>query len=111
MPTVTVLGAGHQTISLSFDSAANARIAAQLAASITRRVENRSIIPIDDNGSLPPPLPPGKTGEFRPASSSRRAAVSPVCHSATTTWSSPRATLPCAAPAMPTRWRWPAVAI
>lgn len=64
MPTVTVLGAGHQTLSLVFDSAANASIAAQLAAKITQGVENGSIIPYDDTGGLPPPLPAGKTGEF-----------------------------------------------
>ncbi len=64
MPTVTVPGAGHQTLSLSFDSAANAQIAAQLAASITRGVENGSIIPYDDTGGLPPTVPSGKIGEF-----------------------------------------------
>src|ERR1700727_1087230 len=67
MPSITLLGAGHETVRLAYDSTTNARIAAQIAAAITSEVETGSIIAV--NGGVgpiqvPPPLPHGKTGEF-----------------------------------------------
>jgi Ca2+-binding RTX toxin-like protein len=67
MPTVTVLGAGHETVTLMYDSAANAYIAARIAATITKDIENGSILPVNGTGGpiqIPPPLPHGKLGEF-----------------------------------------------
>ena len=64
MPTVTVAGAHGQTVSLNFDTAANAALAQQLAAAITAGVHDGSILPAVDTDGLPPPLPPGATGLF-----------------------------------------------
>jgi Ca2+-binding RTX toxin-like protein len=67
MPSVTLLGAGHETIRLAFDSTANALIAAQIAAAISREIEAGSVIPVNGSSGpiqVPPPLPSGKTGEF-----------------------------------------------
>ncbi len=64
MPTVTVAGAHGQSVSLNFDSNANAAIAQRLAAAITAGVENGTILPAVDTDGPPPPLPPGATGEF-----------------------------------------------
>ena len=64
MPFVTVLGVSHSTVILPYDSAAVADIAAMLAAAITHGVEAGSVIPVNASSGPPPPLPPGKTGEF-----------------------------------------------
>ena len=64
MPTVTVTGAHGQTVSLNFDTAANAALAQKLAAAITAGVQDGSILPAVDTDGPPPPLPPGKTGLF-----------------------------------------------
>jgi Ca2+-binding RTX toxin-like protein len=61
MPTVTVAGAQGQTVSLSFDSDANAALAQKLAAAITAGVQANTILPAQDEQ---PSLPSGKTGEF-----------------------------------------------
>src|SRR5215510_5050995 len=64
MPTVTVEGAHGQTVSLCFDSEATAVRARKLAAAITAGVQGGSIIAATDTDGRPPPVPPGKTGEF-----------------------------------------------
>src|SRR5271169_2502713 len=67
MPSVTVLGVSHETITLNYDSAANAHIASVIAAAISNGIETGSIIPVDGGFGplqIPPPLPGGKTGEF-----------------------------------------------
>lgn len=67
MPHVTVLGANNQTVTLTYDSAGNAAIAAQIAAAITHGVEDGSIIPVNGGSGavqVPPPLPAGKLGEY-----------------------------------------------
>jgi Ca2+-binding RTX toxin-like protein len=67
MPSVTVLGVSHETITLNYDSAANAHIASVIAAAISHGVETGSIIPVNGGFGpiqIPPPLPGGKTGEF-----------------------------------------------
>ena len=64
MPTVTVAGANSETVTLTFDSIANAALARQLAGAITAGVQAGSIVPADNTNGPPPPLPPGKTGEF-----------------------------------------------
>ena len=64
MPSATVTGAHGQTVTLNFDSNANAALASRLAAAITAGVQNGSIIPAVDTDGPPPALPPGKTGEF-----------------------------------------------
>jgi Ca2+-binding RTX toxin-like protein len=64
MATVTVSGAHSQTVTLNFDTNANAALAGQLAAAITAGVEAGSIVPAVDTDGPPPPLAPGKVGEF-----------------------------------------------
>ena len=64
MATVTVSGAHGQTVTLNFDTNANAALAGQLAAAITAGVETGSIVPAVDTDGPPPPLAPGKIGEF-----------------------------------------------
>jgi Ca2+-binding RTX toxin-like protein len=64
MPSVTVAGAHSQTVTLNFDSQANAALATQLASVLTAGVHNGSILPAVDTDVPPPPLPSGKTGEF-----------------------------------------------
>ncbi len=64
MPIVTVLGAQGATISLTYDSAANAALAQKLAAAITAGVQAGTIIPAIDTDGTPPPVPAGKTGEW-----------------------------------------------
>lgn len=64
MQTVTVAGAHGQTVTLNFDTNANADLARQLAAAITAGVNSASIVPVDRTGIIPPAVPPGKTGEL-----------------------------------------------
>ena len=64
MATVTVAGAHGQTVTLSFDSNANAALAQKLAAAITAGVTGGSILPATDKDGPPPALLPGQTGEF-----------------------------------------------
>ena len=64
MPNVTVAGAGGATVTLSFDSAANALLAKSLAGAITVGVGNGSIVPASSKNGLPPPVPGGTTGEW-----------------------------------------------
>ncbi len=67
MPSVTILGASHEIVTLHYDSAANANIAAMIAAGITHGVETGTVAPVNGgSGSIqiPPPVPAGKTGEF-----------------------------------------------
>jgi Ca2+-binding RTX toxin-like protein len=64
MPSVTVSGAHGQTVTLTFDSQANAALASKLAEAITNGVKNGAIIPAVDTDGPPPPVPPGKSGEF-----------------------------------------------
>jgi Ca2+-binding RTX toxin-like protein len=64
MAIVTVAGAHGQTVTLNFDTNANAALAGQLAAAITAGVEAGSIVPVDRAGISPPPLDSGKTGEL-----------------------------------------------
>jgi Ca2+-binding RTX toxin-like protein len=64
MPTVTVAGASGQTVTLSFDTNANAVLAQKLAAAITAGVQAGSILPASSTEGPPPALPPGKTGEY-----------------------------------------------
>jgi Ca2+-binding RTX toxin-like protein len=64
MPSVTVAGANNQIVTLNFDSQSNAALANQLASVLTTGIQNGSILPAVDTDGPPPPLPPGKTGEF-----------------------------------------------
>ena len=64
MFTVTVAGAHGQAVTLSYDSAANAALAQQLANAITAGVQNGTIIPAIDTDGPPPAVPSGKTGEW-----------------------------------------------
>ena len=64
MQTVTVAGAHGQTVTLNFDTDANADLARKLAAAITAGVNDTSIVPVDRTGIFPPPVPSGKTGEL-----------------------------------------------
>ena len=64
MPAVTVAGAHSQTVTLTFDTKANAILAQQLANAITAGVQGGTIIPAVDTNGPPPPLHPGRTGEF-----------------------------------------------
>jgi Ca2+-binding RTX toxin-like protein len=64
VPTVTVAGANSQTVTLTFDTNANAVIAQQLAAAITSGVQGGTITPADSANGPPPAVPPGTTGYF-----------------------------------------------
>ncbi len=64
MSSVTVAGAHGTVVTLSYDSAANAQLAQQLAGAITAGVKAGTIIPADSKNGPPPPVPGGKTGEF-----------------------------------------------
>ncbi len=64
MPTVTVAGANGQTVTLSFDTDANAILASKLAAAISAGVQAGTIVPASDTEGPPPPLNPGQTGEW-----------------------------------------------
>jgi Ca2+-binding RTX toxin-like protein len=67
MPSVTVLGANHEVVTLNYDSNANAKIAAMIAAAITKGVEAGTITPVNGGSGpiqIPPPPPAGTTGEF-----------------------------------------------
>src|SRR5215472_4826637 len=64
MSTVTVLGAHNQTFTLTYDTAANAALARQLAAAITAGVENGTLLPAVDTDGPPPTLPSGAAGQF-----------------------------------------------
>jgi len=65
MPSVTVAGASNQTVTLKFDSNANAILARQLAAAITGGVQGhpQTILPVAQ-GNGPPTNLGGKSGEF-----------------------------------------------
>lgn len=64
MTIVTVAGAHGQTVALDYDTNTSAILARKLAAAITAGVETGTIQPAVDTDGPPPPLPPGKTGEF-----------------------------------------------
>jgi Ca2+-binding RTX toxin-like protein len=64
MFTVTVAGAHGHTVTLNYDSAANAALAQQLADAITAGVHNGTILPAIDTDGPPPTVPSGKTGEW-----------------------------------------------
>ena len=64
MFTVTVAGAHGHAVTLTYDSAANAALAQQLANAITAGVQNGTIIPAIDTDGPPPTVPAGKTGEW-----------------------------------------------
>ena len=64
MSNVTVLGAGNQTVGLCFDTEESLTLARQLAGLITAGVQNGSIVAASDKFGAPPPVPPGKAGEF-----------------------------------------------
>jgi hypothetical protein len=62
MADVTVAGANGQTVTLTFDSNANALIAQQLTAAITAGVQGGTILAVSDTNGALPTLPPGTTG-------------------------------------------------
>ena len=65
MPIVTVPGANHSTVSLSYDLDANALLARYIAGVIKTGLAGGTIEAFDNKSGLPPPgLPPGTTGEF-----------------------------------------------
>jgi len=64
MPIVTVPGANHSTVSLSYDLDANALLARYIAGVIKTGLAGGTIEAFDSKSGFPPPLPPGKTGEF-----------------------------------------------
>ncbi len=64
MPAVTVAGTNSQTVTLHYDTNANAVLAQQLAGAITAGVEGGSIFAVSDTRGPPPPPPQGKTGAF-----------------------------------------------
>jgi len=64
MAVVTVPGALGQTVTLRYNSQANADIARQLAANITAGINASGIVPVSQGAGPPPVLPVGITGEF-----------------------------------------------
>jgi Ca2+-binding RTX toxin-like protein len=64
MPIVTVPGAHHSTVSLSYDVDANAVLARYIAGVIKTGLAGGTIVAVDNKDGPPPLVPPGKTGEF-----------------------------------------------
>jgi Ca2+-binding RTX toxin-like protein len=64
MTIVTVPGANHSTVSLSYDVDANALLARFIAGVIKTGLAGGTIEAFDNKSGFPPPLPPGTTGEF-----------------------------------------------
>jgi hypothetical protein len=64
MSTVTVLGAHSQIFTLTYETAANAALARQLAAAITASVKDGTLLPAVDTDGPPPTLPSGAAGQF-----------------------------------------------
>jgi Ca2+-binding RTX toxin-like protein len=64
MAVVTVPGALGQTVTLNYESQANADMARQLAAKIAAGVDASAVVPVAQGSGLPPALPAGTTGEF-----------------------------------------------
>ena len=64
MPIVTVPGANHSTVSLSYDLDANALLARYIAGVIKTGLAGGTIDAFDNKSGFAPPLPPGMTGEF-----------------------------------------------
>jgi Ca2+-binding RTX toxin-like protein len=62
--TVTVPGVSGSTVSLSYDTLANAALAQRIADAIRNGVDNNTILPVDNTSGPPPPLPTGVTGQF-----------------------------------------------
>jgi Ca2+-binding RTX toxin-like protein len=64
--TVTVQGAHSATVTLGYDSAANAALAQYIANAITAGIQGGSVLPADSafSGNHPPGIPIGKTGEW-----------------------------------------------
>jgi len=64
MAIVTVQGANHSTITLSYDSDANALLAQHVADVIRAGLDGGTISAADSKFGPPPPVPPGNSGEF-----------------------------------------------
>jgi Ca2+-binding RTX toxin-like protein len=64
MPDVTLAGANAQTVTLSFDTNANAALAQRLANAITAGVQAGNILVAEDTNGPPPALLHGTTGAF-----------------------------------------------
>jgi Ca2+-binding RTX toxin-like protein len=64
MPIVTVPGANHSTVSLSYDLDANALLARYIAGAIKTGLADGTVQAFDNKSGFAPPLPPGTTGEF-----------------------------------------------
>jgi Ca2+-binding RTX toxin-like protein len=64
MPIVTVTGANHSTVSLSYDLDANALLARYIAGVIKTGLAGGTIQAFDNKSGFPPPLPPATIGEF-----------------------------------------------
>lgn len=64
MPTVTVPGANHSTVSLTYDSDANALLALHVASVIQAGIAAGTISAADNKSGPPPALSPGVTGEL-----------------------------------------------
>jgi Ca2+-binding RTX toxin-like protein len=64
MPIVTVPGANHSTVSLSYDLDANALLARYIAGVIKTGLAGGTIEAFDNKSGSAPALPPGTTGEF-----------------------------------------------
>lgn len=64
MPVVTVQSAHATTVSLSYDSGANALLATYVRNAISTGIAGTSIVPFAGNTGPTPPLATGKTGEW-----------------------------------------------
>jgi Ca2+-binding RTX toxin-like protein len=64
MPIVTVPGANHSTVSLSYDLDSNALLARYIAGVIKTGLAGGTIDAFDNKSGSPPSLPPGVTGEL-----------------------------------------------
>ena len=62
MPNVTVPGANHSTVTLSYDRDANALIALHVAGAIAAGLADNTIAAADSKSGPPPSLPPDVAG-------------------------------------------------
>jgi len=63
MPAVTVRSAHSTTVSLSYDSSANASLAQFVASAIQTGINGNTVVPFAGNTAPAPAIPAGRTGE------------------------------------------------
>jgi Ca2+-binding RTX toxin-like protein len=64
MSIVTVQGAHHAIVSLTYDREATTQLARQIAGAIDAGLADNTIVPFDNASGSPPTVPAGQVGEF-----------------------------------------------